>query len=310
MAFAPGTAQAIYQGQLQYFDSSTPSNLSAFCFFESDPLQRGEIAKRALRLTIVRQYGQGISLDKIKKSERQEVKLPATYDEFKTQVDYIEAAWEIISTKKSQAVEEIRRFKKRLDRTKATIKARLVTDKLFAAKVLFALDTRLQNHLEDCRLAMDRTEVDCATLNLEAILAKVKAGDFSMELPPSFHSDSSGGDSGEKTPQKRDLEINNLLKELENKNKRQRQGGKVVKNKEPIPGVALREGEDYSNVFAGKFLDDRPMWDDECRMCTRFHVKKYCFPDCPNKNSHKPNSKVPGKKRSEMQAFCQKCREA
>ena len=72
--------------------------------------------------------------------------------------------------------------------------------------------------------------------------------------------------------------------------------------------MGLKQGEDYSKVFAGKLLDERLMWDDTCKMCTRFHVKKVCYKDCKFAASHKPDSQVPENKKKEMRGFCQKCR--
>ena len=176
---------------------------------------------------------------------------------------------------------------------------------MYAAKILFALDTRLQRHLEDCRMADDRSEVDESILNLSEILVDVQNGRFFMDLPPSFEQlnlnaelNDDGGSFSRKTKSKK--------RKLDNDNEQESQ---LDKNEEPIPGVCLKEGESFKDVFRGKLIDQRPMWDSKRKMCARYHIKHVCFKDCRQKESHQPNSKVPEGKKKEMRDYVKKVRE-
>lgn len=77
-------------------------------------------------------------------------------------------------------------FESDLKRIKHKIKSRLVNDKIFAAKFLFAIDSRLQLRMEDCRMATDRSEVDGSILSLSKITRDILHNRFAINLPPSF----------------------------------------------------------------------------------------------------------------------------
>ena len=296
VGFAHGTVRAMYNGHFQYFDESTPSNFSAFNFFEQNPLQRDAISKRSLRLTIIRQTGQGQTLDEISKSNKQVVNLPATFDELKTQLSYTNAAWEIASGEESFASEKLMCFRSDLDRIKHKIKAKLVNDKLFATKILFAVDGRLQLHLEDCRNAADRSEVDESLLNLKEIIRDVMHNRFAVDLPPSFEDSNSDEPSSTKSspPSK--------------KRKRDESSREFVTNDDPIPDICLREGETFKENFGGKLISERPKWDKNSKMCSRWFIKHSCFSNCAHKASHVPSSKVPEAKKDEMKNYVKKVR--
>ena len=96
-------------------------------------------------------------------------------------------------------------FESGLEKIKHKIKARLVNDKFFAAKVLFAMDDRLQLHMEECRMADDRSEVDETVLNFDDIIRDIKHNRFFIDLPPSFKEISSE-DAPESKDKKKDKE--------------------------------------------------------------------------------------------------------
>lgn len=57
VGFAHGTTQALHNGMFLYSEGSTPSNFTAFSFFEQQPLERDDVCKRALFLILVSTVG-------------------------------------------------------------------------------------------------------------------------------------------------------------------------------------------------------------------------------------------------------------
>ena len=74
-AFSPGLTQALYAGKFLWADKRTPSNFSPFSIFEVEPLLAADQQNRHLILHLVKTQGKGKSLDEIKASSKQELKL-------------------------------------------------------------------------------------------------------------------------------------------------------------------------------------------------------------------------------------------
>ena len=306
VGFSHGTAQALWNSILSYSDGSTPSNLSAFAFFQQMPLQRDSIQTRALTLTMINQIGMGATVDEISKSARQTVSLPETFDQLHRQIKFLRVAFKIVTGEASSATGELSRLVDQIESVRHNINAKLVNDKFVCAKILLAIDRRLQIHIEDCSNAGDRTEVDVDVLNFGRVLADIKLGTFQMDLPPSFKDlsnspkdddDTNGqpNQRGGKRGKKRDNDGNS------------RDERKDV-NSKPVDGICLLPNENFTRIFGGKHLDARPSWGDKKKMCVRFHIAHTCYRNCNQKDSHVPASEVPPEKVEEMKAYMKKCR--
>ena len=67
-------------------------------------------------------------------------------------------------------------------------KARMVLDEEFASKFLYAVDTRVQYWLQECRKARERYEVNDRILDFDDLIRDVLFNRSIGELPPSFTS--------------------------------------------------------------------------------------------------------------------------
>ena len=79
VGFTHGLVQNLHSGNFFYNDASTPSNFSAFSFYEQLPLQC-EQKSRYLMLHLIATQGQGKTVSEIKASARQEVKAPMDFN--------------------------------------------------------------------------------------------------------------------------------------------------------------------------------------------------------------------------------------
>ena len=137
---------------------------------------------------------------------------------------------------------------------KQKIKAKFVVDRLIGAKILFAADGKLQNYLENCRMAEDRTEVDDSILNFNEIVRDIANNRFFIDLPPSF------------SPEEERVCVVTPSASSEKKRKREDDDNERVPNKYPVPGVGLEKGEVFSSTFGGKLINLRPKWGSK-KMC-------------------------------------------
>jgi hypothetical protein len=66
----------------------------------------------------------------------------------------------------------------------------------------------------------------------------------------------------------------------------------LVKNVFPHGEICMLTNETWAGNFSGKNANQRPQWNEKCKCCPCWFLKKYCFSDCPNKESHVPAKKV------------------
>jgi hypothetical protein len=182
------------------------------------------------------------------------------------------------------------------------IKAIMGKDPSLIAKMLFSVDTRIQLWLSDGRTATDREEMDDSVINLTSIVTSVLTDQLVVSLPPCLTTTAkkTEDDGVLKSPLKKKKKI----KEDEEKNSKNR---KIV-NQSALAAFRLLENENYKEVFANRHVEARPMWDDKCRMCPRWHTLGYCFADCKHKASHVPEDEIPADHRTAYSEYLVICR--
>eukprot|EP00957_Ditylum_brightwellii_P191108 14551275-Ditylum_brightwellii.AAC.1 len=62
----------------------------------------------------------------------------------------------------------------------------------------------------------------------------------------------------------------------------------------------MKEGKTWKGTFCGKCTDCKPNWNDNCKMCPRWHINGNCFKDCKNAASHVPENEVSNAKELEF----------
>ena len=74
----------------------------------------------------------------------------------------------------------------------------------------------------------------------------------------------------------------------------------VVENTHTNPSLLCENREDYAKIYGkSSMLHLRPK-----DVCIRWHIKGYCFSNCPNAKHHKT---LTADKKSELQAFMMRC---
>ena len=127
--FAHGTVQAILSGYILYNVGGSPSNLSAFCFCEQNPVQ-SEGPSDGLILHLVATQGRGRTIEEINSSTKQKTEAPTTFEDLTSRVKFLAGACSILFGKGSTLVIQLTKFRQDLKDNKVALKARIVEDKL------------------------------------------------------------------------------------------------------------------------------------------------------------------------------------
>jgi hypothetical protein len=80
----------------------------------------------------------------------------------------------------------LRSLQTMIDCTRSTFKVRECLDTEFYTKFLFAVDTRYQIWLKQCKIAQSQSNVDDSIIDFAHLVSKVLFGSFHISLPPTF----------------------------------------------------------------------------------------------------------------------------
>ena len=305
VGFAHGLASAIHIGDLLWTNKHSPSNVSLFTVYEQDPLSTTQ-ASRYLHLHLLSKNTEGKSMDEIKASQKQEVKVPATYEEMVQSLHFYGGISEILYGPNSALTTGIKSVIFYLQKEKMTFKTRIAGDREYAAKFLYALEIRIQRWKGECQQEKDRSCVNDRIVDFDDVVEQVLNSSLNIVLPPTFvkptEQEQTGSGAGGASNKK----------EKENKKRKERENNaneRMTKNEAPITEFLMSEGEDWRRDYAGKNTKDRPKWDKETFMCVRWYVRGECFNDCNNKNSHSKADDVPQEKKDAFSTYLKKIRD-
>ena len=101
VSFSQGYMANIYSGNMLWASSNTPSNHSPISFAEVEPLRADEQKNRHISLQLILTQGRGMTVEKIKASNKQEVHPPMNFHELKEQLNMFLVATKIFFGKLS-----------------------------------------------------------------------------------------------------------------------------------------------------------------------------------------------------------------
>ena len=311
VSFSQGYMANIYSGNLLWSSSDSPSNHSPFSLAEVEPLRADEQKIRHITLQLVLTQGRGMTVDEIKASNKQEVHPPMNFHELKEQLNMFLVATKIFFGELSIGSQCFGVLLNMINHHKSTFKAKERLDEQFAAKFLFAVDTRNQLWLKECKSAKNnRDEVDDSIIDFCSLISQVVLGSFHILLPPTFQMKNpnetktgppGGGDK------RKGLDENKRGSDRK-KGRENAKNHAVVKNLFPHGEICMLANKTWAGDFAGKCNDARPKWNEKCKCCPRWFLQKYCFSDCPNKESHVLADRIPPPILQQMLAWVKACR--
>jgi hypothetical protein len=305
--FAHGLAASLYLGDILWNNRSTPSNLSPFIVFELDPLSTTQ-ATRCLHLYLLSKNTEGKSLDEIKASQIQEVKVPTTFEELHQTLLFYSEITTILFGLCSAIIAGIKSFATAIQLEKNIFKGCIAADSKLPAKILYAMEIQIQHWLGECLKFNNRSMANDCIVSFDEVFEMVMNSTINITLPPNFI---------KPTPKNPPTTTNITPTGEDGKQKGRKKrksddvdGERLIKNVAPISELLIKDGKNWKQHFARKCSKDCPKWDDTTFMCARWHIRGECFVDCNNKASHVGACAVPPAKRKEFKAYLTKiCRE-
>ena len=144
--FAHGLVASLYNSDILWSSANSPSNLSPFTVFELDPLLSVQ-GVQCVQLHLLLKNMEGKSLEDIKALQKQEVKVPKTFEELIQLFVFYSGTARILFGKKSALVTGIMELIHCIRRNKIVFKTHIAGDKEFATKFIFAVEIRIQRWL-------------------------------------------------------------------------------------------------------------------------------------------------------------------
>jgi hypothetical protein len=186
VSFTTGYTANMYAGSFLWLSGNTPSNHSSFAFSKVEPIMAAKHKNCHITLQLVLAQGRGLTLNKIKALNKQEVSAPMNFNEMNKQVKMFTIANNVFFGKLSVGSQCLRALLRMMENNKSTLKARERTDEKFPAKFLFTVDSCFQLWLKDCRKAASQNKVNNSFINFPALISNVLLGLFHMKLPSTF----------------------------------------------------------------------------------------------------------------------------
>ncbi len=310
VSFPAGYTSNMYNGILLWSSTDTPSNHSPFTLNEAEPIRMDEQKNRHSTLQLILMQGKGMTVDEIKAANKQEVHAPMNFQDMTKQLRMFTIANDIFLGELSTGSQCLRTLQTMIDCNRSTFKARERLDEQFYSKLLFAIDSRFQICLKQCRNARNRNKVDDNTINFMPVVLQVLFRSFHINLPPTYQMKDPAVTVAAATAKTSasDRKDSSGNKEGKRKKKKKNEDRAMVKNKAPHPELCMLSTETWAINFMSKHNNKRLKWNKMCRCCPRWFLQKYCFLDCKNKDNHVKANKIPAENLTNMKAWIKLCR--
>ncbi len=162
-----------------------PSNLSPFTVYELDPLSTKQ-ATRCLQLHLLSKNTEGKSPKEIKTSQIQEVKVPTIFEELHQTLLFYSGITSILFGPCSALVAGAKSFATAILSEKIIFEGRIASDSELPAKILYALEIRIQRWLGECLKFKDRLMVNDRLVCFDKVFEMVMNSTINVTLPPNF----------------------------------------------------------------------------------------------------------------------------
>ena len=166
-------------------NQSSPSNLSLLTIFELDPLLSMQTT-RCLCLHFLSKNAEGKSMDEIKASQIQEVKVPTTFEELHQSLLFYLGIASILFGTGSSLVAGVNSLANAIKTEKIIFKGRIAADSDLPTKVLYAMEINTQRWLVECQKFSDRSMVNDRLISFDKIFKMVINSSINVILPPNF----------------------------------------------------------------------------------------------------------------------------
>ena len=159
--FTHGLAASLYMGDIMRNNQSSLRNLSLLTIFELDPLSSTQTA-RCLHLHLLSKNTEGRSMDKIKASHIQEVKVPTTFEELHQSLLFYSGIASILFGTGISLIAGVNSLANTIKTEKIIFKGHIAADSDLPTKILYTMEIRTQRWLAKNQKFIDRSMVTTA----------------------------------------------------------------------------------------------------------------------------------------------------
>ena len=283
-------ATALYYGSFLWDRPDSPNNFCSLLFGKPNPLSSTG-AREAMLLHLKANKGSGWSDKDLDKVLQQAIIIPSSVDSMLHSIHNMAAASHLFFTEQSLLTTGLRSWRKEISRNLIVYESQAVQDPEFIARILTAIDTRVNCWLNECMTQTSRCGVDDELVDFSDMHRQIKTRQFNFSLPPSVRKH-----VGSTKRNKREDETNE-----EQPPKRT-----PVHNQKRIHKWKLKEGENYKEKFGNAHVDKRPLLNG-VRVCPRWHIKGVCWSECNLKATHCEITDA--SVIADMDKYCRLCRE-
>jgi len=139
-----------------------------------------------MQLIILSKNTEGKSLEEIKASQIQEVKVPKSFEELHQVLLFFAGITSILFGSRSALVEGVKSFASAILVEKIIFKGRIAADSKIPAKILYAMEIWIQRWLRECEKYEDRSMVNDRLVCFHEVFEIVMSCTLNIILPPNF----------------------------------------------------------------------------------------------------------------------------
>ena len=283
-----GMATAMHQGVFFWDRVDNPSNFSFFLVpAQSSSMMSDTMDSIALSLKSSDGRG-GIDIDDIRRLTKQKIFVPTSINELEHHLNHGIHVLVIVFSADSFLVTQLIDFQKHIQANLSTYCDLLRQDPLFATKVLYIIDVRVQNFFKQAQMGKFSPEPLDFTSMFQDI---VQNRSFNANLPTSIATRKRKGDNGNG-----DGNPHNGRPGREDR-------GAWVRNPHPDSEWKIKTTEDFHRVFH-PHRDQIPKRNN-VPLCGKFHIQGWCYQNCKFDHGNVERSTPLHNK---MTQFCQRCR--
>ena len=274
----------LVNGHWTWKNLNSPSGFSFVLFSQSDPLSGISTSDEIRYLSL--KTKKEIDINSLQKMTETDITIPT--DEHGI-IACIQSGTSCLKCFKEEAliVRNLESFLLDLYLNKHLLRIACLKDKSFPTAFLCAIDRRVCTYLSQCELnPQNITSIPKELISFKDITLSLQQGTFLFtDIPSAIKS------VRPHTPP---------ASPISKRQKTKKEKKEVVENTHTDPSLLCENKDDYAKVFGrSSMLHLRPR-----DICIRWHIKGYCFSNCPNAKHHKTLS---ADKKGELMAFMTRC---
>ena len=271
-AISPTLTTSLMHGSFLLASTLTPSGLAASVISSLDVIRSNTLQEGIILDYSTRHEMSSKSLEKL---TRTQVLYPATIEASIERLRALHALVQLFFGKLSFPEQGLKKLVNLCSDHKRLLRTKQYLDDMFIPRLLFMVDDRLNQWLEQCCRADLVSDTNLELTHFSSIFSDIQLNKFFCNLPSNI------------LRLQKDLSTTSDT-DIDRKKKRLKSNGsqpEQIRNSNQVPCWKIRQSEKWDTIFKNKSRDG-PALSLHCKPCLKYQVKGLCYSDCPFKASH------------------------